>query len=81
MPVALFGARGYAALMGRLAMPILLAHAIAPPLAALAFDGADDGPILVLLALGAWFNVILAAAMLTVTRTAWRVRPALQTSM
>jgi len=81
VPLALFGARGYAALMGRLAMPILLAQAIAPPLAALAFDGADDGPILTLLALGAGFNVILAAAMLTVTRTAWRARPALQTSM
>ena len=33
VPLALFGAEGYAVLMGRLAMPILLAQALAPTLA------------------------------------------------
>ncbi len=38
VPLALFGPRGYAALLGRLAMPILIAQAIAPTLAAPAVE-------------------------------------------
>jgi MFS family permease len=38
VPLALFGPRGYASLLGRLAMPILIAQAIAPTLAAPAVE-------------------------------------------
>lgn len=43
LPLALFGASGYAALMGRLAMPMLVAGALAPSVGALllARVGAD----------------------------------------
>lgn len=43
LPLALFGADGYASLMGRLAMPSLLAQALSPPLGALLIEwgGAD----------------------------------------
>ncbi|MBW8269870.1 MFS transporter, partial [Caldovatus aquaticus] len=39
VPLALFGPRGYATLLGRLAMPVLIAQAIAPTLAAPAVEG------------------------------------------
>jgi hypothetical protein len=39
VPLALFGAEGYAVLMGRLAMPVLLAQAVAPTLATPLVEG------------------------------------------
>jgi hypothetical protein len=38
VPLALFGPRGYATLLGRLAMPVLIAQAVAPTLAAPAVE-------------------------------------------
>src|SRR5206468_1989272 len=40
LPLALFGPAGYAALMGRLAMPMLLAGALAPSVGALLLERA-----------------------------------------
>jgi predicted MFS family arabinose efflux permease len=38
LPLALFGSKGYAVLMGRLAMPMLVAQAIAPSIGAILID-------------------------------------------
>lgn len=72
LPLALFGAGGYATLMGRLAMPILLAQALAPPLAAVYLDGSDGGPLLAWLAAAALANVALALALYVLCRPALR---------
>lgn len=81
VPLALFGARGYAALMGRLAMPLLIGQAIAPPLAAHVFDGQGGGPIIATLALCAALNAVLGVGLVVMTRAAWRVTAVAQTSM
>jgi hypothetical protein len=72
LPLALFGAGGYAPLMGRLAMPILLAQALAPPLAAPFLDDADGGRLLAWLAVAALGNVLLAGALYALCRPALR---------
>jgi len=64
MPLALFGPEGYAALIGRLAMPALLAQAAAPPLAAVAFQLLGAAPLLATLAALAGANVALTAWLL-----------------
>jgi hypothetical protein len=76
MPLALFGPGRYAALVGRLAMPNLLAQAFAPSLAAivLAHFGADATlAILVGLAL---LNLLLVAGLWAPDRAnLWLARP------
>lgn len=64
MPLALFGPEGYAALIGRLAMPVLLAQALAPPVAALAFERVGAPPLLAALAVAALANVGLGVWLL-----------------
>ena len=50
LPLALFGPVGYATLMGRLALPSLVAQAGAPWLAALVLGGFGAGAVLAVLA-------------------------------
>ena len=71
LPLALFGATGYAALMGRLAMPSLIAQAAAPLLGALAIELSGTGGTLAILSLLGLLNLICAGAL-------WlRARPAI----
>jgi len=61
VPLALFGAPGYAILMGRLAAPSLLAQAISPLLAAVILESAGATGVLLALCGVALANVVLAA--------------------
>ncbi|MSP81727.1 MAG: MFS transporter [Alphaproteobacteria bacterium] len=72
VPLALFGAGGYAPLMGRLAMPILLTQAVAPPLAAQVLTDSGSSPILLGLAGVAAVNVALGVALYGLCRPAMR---------
>jgi hypothetical protein len=63
VPLALFGSPGYAALMGRLALPSLLAQALAPWLAALVLYHSGAGWTLGMLAGLAILNLALALAL------------------
>jgi hypothetical protein len=49
LPLALFGPEGYAALMGRLAFPSLLAQAVSPSIGAIVLDAYGAGATLILL--------------------------------
>jgi hypothetical protein len=74
LPLALFGADGYATAIGRLALPSLLAQAGAPVLgAALLQHTGADGTLSALLAL-ALLDVALVTALVVLVRTA-RGRP------
>jgi MFS family permease len=68
VPLALFGPQGYAQLMGRLALPALLAQAIAPPLAAWFIDARGGYAALHLLAALALINVLAGFVLLSRTR-------------
>ena len=70
LPLALFGPVGYAALVGRLARPALLAQAVAPPAAALLL-GAGVAPVLSLVVALAALNI---AAILILAFKAGRLR-------
>ena len=70
LPLALFGAGGYASLMGRLAMPSLIAQAVAPSLAALLMEAAGTDRTLFVLAVMALLNVALAGALVAMRRAA-----------
>jgi hypothetical protein len=50
VPLALFGAAGYGALIGRLAAPSLVMQAIAPLVLALVAERASDAAVLMLVA-------------------------------
>jgi MFS family permease len=63
LPLALFGSSGYASLLGRLAMPALLAQAIAPTLVAVSISNSRPGLLLGLLASLALVNVLLSFAL------------------
>ena len=63
LPLALFGSSGYASLMGRLAMPTLLAQAVAPTLVAVTLAGSKPELLLVILASLALLNVFLSYAL------------------
>ena len=70
LPLALFGAAGYATLMGRLAMPSLLAQAAAPWVGALLTEAVGAHGTLGVLASAALVNVLLAIGLaLLVTRS------------
>jgi predicted MFS family arabinose efflux permease len=63
LPLAVFGADRYPVLMGRLAMPILIAMAVSPYLGGLAFQrGGADWTFAILMSLGL-ANVALAVAL------------------
>jgi hypothetical protein len=63
MPLALFGASEYAVLMGRLALPSLLAQAISPLLGAAMLESAGAGEILFVLFGVAVANVVLVTVL------------------
>lgn len=67
-PLALFGPAGYARLMGRLALPQLVAQAAAPPVAAVLIERHGAPVALAGLVLLAGVNVALAAVLLWATR-------------
>lgn len=68
VPLVLFDPRDYARLMGVLALPSLLAQAIAPPMAALALTITDAHSLLLALGCVALINVAFAAGLLIVAR-------------
>jgi predicted MFS family arabinose efflux permease len=68
VPLELFGGSGYAGLMGRLAMPIFIAQAAAPSLAALLLVQAGAASVLVVLTLLALTNVVLILCLWIATR-------------
>ncbi len=63
VPLALFGPSGYAVLMGRLALPSLLAQAIAPLLGAFLLERSGATQTLLVLAAVALLNVVLVGAL------------------
>jgi hypothetical protein len=68
VPLALFGATTYPVLMGRLALPILIAMAVSPYLGAWAFELGGANWTLALLAAIASLNTVLVGALWWVTR-------------
>jgi hypothetical protein len=68
VPLELFGGSGYAELMGRLAMPIFIAQAAAPSVAALLVVDAGAAGLLTVLTLLALANVILILCLWVATR-------------
>jgi hypothetical protein len=62
LPLALFGSSGYAALMGRLALPTLLAQAAALTLIAVTLAGSRPERLVAILASLAFLNVLLSYA-------------------
>jgi hypothetical protein len=63
LPLAVFGETGYAVLMGRLAMPSLIAQALSPTLGALLIDDAGASATFAVLAAGALANVAIVVAL------------------
>ncbi len=72
LPLALFGASGYAKLMGRLAMPSLIAQAAAPSVGALLLQHAGERGLLTVLLGLALVNVALVGALFALQRGAVR---------
>ena len=75
VPLSIFGARDYAPIMGKLAMPSLIAMAAAPSVGALLIQAFGTDTALAVVAVAAGINVALALTLLTITTSA-RVRPA-----
>ena len=63
VPLALFGPFHYAALMGRIARPSLIAQALAPALGAALIGAAGAGPLLPILAVLGMINVGFALSL------------------
>jgi hypothetical protein len=74
LPLALFGAANYAPIMGRLAMPSLIAQALAPALGAVLIQTAGARGAVGAIAVVAVGNVALTLALLAMTAPQWRVR-------
>lgn len=72
LPLALFGPFGYASLMGRLAMPSLLAQALSPSLGAILIEWRGPDAALGMLAGMATLNIILVGFLWRVSRPAMR---------
>lgn len=70
LPLALFGPARYPVLMGRLALPSLLAQALAPSVGALMMEHGGAGATFALLATLAAVNVVLVAALWLTCRPA-----------
>lgn len=68
VPLALFGRDGYASLMGRLAMPTLIAQAAAPSAGALLLSNLGANATLLVLAGGAVVNVVTAVPLMAYAR-------------
>jgi hypothetical protein len=66
VPLALFGRDGYAVLMGRLAMPILIAQAASPTLGSLLMGHLGAGTTIAVLAGTAVFNILLVLPLVPV---------------
>jgi MFS family permease len=73
LPLALFGAANYAPIMGRLAMPSLIAQSVAPSLGALLIQHFGVDRALGVVATVAATNVFFALALLATTAPQWRV--------
>ena len=67
LPLALFGAEGYALLIGRLAFPILIAQSVAPSLGAIILDHAGARGLEMVLFWAAVANVTLSVPLLTMS--------------
>jgi predicted MFS family arabinose efflux permease len=67
VPLSIFGADGYAPLMGKLAMPSLIAQAAAPSVGAFLIQAFTIDTALSVVAMAASINVVLAFALLAVT--------------
>jgi hypothetical protein len=78
-PLALFGATGYATLMGRLGLPGLLAQALSPSLAALLLDRTGPEAVLAVVAGLAVINVALTAMLWSVLERSDASLPAKET--
>jgi predicted MFS family arabinose efflux permease len=78
LPLALFGPRGYATLMGRLAMPSLLAQAAAPWIGALLLEHSGAHGTLAVVAAVAMLNVSLTVGLgwMVSRHRAFQSRPA-----
>jgi hypothetical protein len=59
LPLALFGAEGYATLMGRIGRPVLIALALAPSIAAVILDRYGATPLVVVLACIGAVNLVI----------------------
>jgi MFS family permease len=68
LPLALFGAARYPVLMGRLALPLLIAMSIAPYIGALALEAGGPNSTIAIIAALAVTNVLLIALL---WRTTW----------
>ena len=67
LPLALFGPFGYASLMGRLALPSLLAQALSPSIRAILIEWSGTDAVLDLLSGMATMNIILIGSLWTVS--------------
>jgi hypothetical protein len=76
LPLALFGAERYPVLMGRLAMPSLIAQAVAPSAGALLISYGSVDLALAVLTAGAAINVAVVIALLRVSGMPVRSLPA-----
>lgn len=74
LPLALFGSHGYAALMGRLAMPMLVAGALAPSAGALLLERVGASGALAVLSSAATINVLLVLALYLLSQGKRRAR-------
>jgi hypothetical protein len=68
VPLALFGARRYPALMGRLAFPLLVAMAVTPYLVGLAFQKGGAQWVLLSLTGLAMINIMLVGILRAITK-------------
>ena len=75
LPLSIFGARDYAPIMGKLAMPSLIAQAAAPSIGAFLIQIFSIDIALAVVAVAAIVNVTLALTLMAITKSA-RVRPA-----
>jgi MFS family permease len=75
LPLGLFGARGYAVLMGRLAMPSLVAQAVTPSLGAVLAEVLGAHGLLGVLAGVAALNLLLVVTLLGYTRRSGATSP------
>ena len=75
VPLSIFGARDYAPIMGKLAMPSLIAQAAAPTVGALLIQAFGIDAALAAVAVAALVNIGLGLTLLTVTAPG-RLRPA-----
>jgi MFS family permease len=66
VPLALFGREGYAVLMGRIAMPTLVAQAVSPSLGAWLLEGVGPTATLWVLCGAAVANIVLVLALLPI---------------